>query len=211
MYKDKFKMDLQLFADEEPEETPPTDDKDDKPEGTEDIKDGKAEDKDNKTFNQDDVNDIVSKRLAKERAKFEKDFKDKLALEKKEAERLAKLSKDEREIEELRIEKEKFNKERLTFEKEKIELQVTKELAKKGLPITFANLLVTDDADTSLENIKSFEKDWQEALEKAVVEKLKGTSPKTGGTVNGETSGLGKRLAEQRQKSQEIVKDNPYF
>lgn len=196
----RHKINLQMFNDEGTEETPPTDKK---IEG--------EENKDIKSFNQDDVNEILTKRLAKERVKFEEEFKNKLALEKKESERLAKLSEDDREKEVLRVAKEEFDTERRTFLKEKLELQVTKELAEKGLPISFAKLLVTDAADTSLENIKSFEKDWQTALEKAVVEKLKGTNPKTGGGSLTSESGLGKRLAEQKKLSEPEIKENPYF
>lgn len=58
--------------------------------------DEKPEDE-TKTFNQEDVNDIVAKRLAREKAKFESEYKAKLENEKKEAERLAKLSEAERE------------------------------------------------------------------------------------------------------------------
>lgn len=166
MYKDKFKMNLQLFA----EETPPTDDK------IEDETDKAPEE--TKTFTQEDINDIVSKRLERERAKFEKDYKEKLATETAEAEKLAKLSEAERAKAIFEKQQAEFETERAKFQREKIELQVTKELASKGLPITFANLLVTNDADTSLENINKFEKDWQEALDKAVDEKLKTTSPK---------------------------------
>lgn len=202
------KFNLQLFNDAG---THTADDADKEDEGIDD-KDKKYEDTkdEDKTFTQEELNQKIKDRLAREKAKFEEEYKNKLALEKKEAERLAKLGEDEREKEILRIAKEEFETERLTFLREKLELQVTKELAEKGLPITFASLLVTDDADTSLENIKAFEKKWQEALEKAVVEKLKGTSPKVGGDATTST-GLGKRLADIRKESEATVKENPYF
>lgn len=163
--EDKIKLNLQLFA-EETEETLPTDEK------------KEVETEETKTFTQDDINDIVSKRLERERVKFEKDYKEKLATETAEAEKLAKLSEAERAKAIFEKQQSEFETERAKFQMEKIELQVTKELAEKGLPITFASLLVTKDADTSLENINKFEKDWQEALDKAVNEKLKTTSPK---------------------------------
>lgn len=202
----KFKINLQLFGDEGG--TPPANEGE---EGNGEKGTGEEGAGEEKSFTQEELNQKIKERLAREKVKFEEEYKTKLALEKKEAERLAKLGEDEREKEILRTAKEEFETERLTFQREKLELQVTKELAEKGLPITFANLLVTDDADTSLENIKSFEKDWQDALERAVTEKLKGTSPKAGGTIDSEGSGLGKRLAEQRQRSQEVIENNPYF
>ena len=206
--EEQFKFDLQMFndgaaddgAEDKSEDTPP-----------EDIADeDKAEDKD--TFTQDDVDGIIAKRLAREKLKFEKEFNTKLAKEKLEAERLAKLTGDERKEEELRIAREEFELERSTFQQEKLELQITKELAEKGLPVKFAPLLVAQDAEESLANIKSFEKDWQEALEKAVTEKLKGTSPGSGTSTNVAGGGFGKRLADQRKESESATaKDNPYF
>lgn len=202
------KFNLQLFNDAG---THTADDADKKDEGIgdEDKKDEGLKDEE-KTFTQEELNQKIKERLAREKANFEKEFQTKLALEKKEAERLAKLSEDDREKEILRIAKEEFETERLSFQREKIELQITKELAEKGLPISFAKLLVTDDADTSLENIKTFEKDWQAALEKAVLEKLKSTSPESGGAAITDT-GLGKRLADARKESEVTIKENPYF
>ena len=59
-----------------------------------------------KKFTQAELDDIISKRLAKERAKFEEQLKNKVS----EAERLAKLSEDERQKEEIRIAQEEIVK-----------------------------------------------------------------------------------------------------
>lgn len=201
-FKNKFKIDLQMFNDEGADET------EDTTETAEETPPTTEEEE--KTFDQEAVNAIVVERLAREKAKFEKEFKAKLEIEKKEAERLAKLSEADREKAIMETAKAEFEAERLSFQREKLELQITKELAEKGLPVSFAKLLVTGDADTSLENIKVFEKDWQVALEKAVTEKLKGTSPTAGATATTE-SGLGKRLAAIRKESEGSIKENPYF
>lgn len=187
-FEDKLQLNLQFFSDD-PEGTPgnpgETPSADDKTEG------------ETKTFNQEDVNDIVAKRLAREKVKYEEEFKAKLASEKKEAERLAKLSEAEREKAITDKAKAEFEAERSAFQLEKIELEVTKQLAEKNLPISFAKMLVTDDADTSLKNIKKFEKDWQDALSKAVDEKVKGTSPRGGSTTVGNTTADIMKLAKE--------------
>lgn len=195
---------LQLFSDSGDGDSVPPNTTDQEP--SQDTPPTQTEDK---TFNQDDVNDIVAKRLAREKVKFEEEYKAKLETEKQEAEKLAKLSEAERQKAILDKQQQEFETERAEFQREKIELEVTKQMASKNLPIEFAPLLVTEDADSSFENIKSFEKNWQEALEKAVNEKLKGNTPKAGGS-NAEQTGIGARLAESR-KTQQTIKENPYF
>lgn len=163
--KDKIKLpklNLQLFAEDSTEETPPADEK---------IEETKS-------FNQEEVNDIISKRLARDRSKWEEEFKATLEQEKEEAEKLAKLSEKERHQVILDKERQEFEAERNTFKREKIELEVTKQLAEKNLPVEFANLLVDETAETSFENIAKFEIRWQDALSKAVDEKIKGTTPR---------------------------------
>ena len=118
-----------------------------------------------KTFTQEEVNKIIEKRLAKEMKKREK------ALQ--EAERLSKMSDDERARAEFESEKEAFENERKAYLKDKMLTQCEKELIKESLPSEFAHLLVTDDADSTSDNIKAFKEQWNKALEEAVNERLK--------------------------------------
>lgn len=202
------KFNLQLFAGEGEGaagegDTPPAG------EGTEGSPEGNPEDK---AFNQEEVNDIVSKRLAKERAKFEAEYKEKLALEKQEAEKLAKLSESERAEALLQIEKDKFNTEMASFQREKLVHEVTKQLAEKSLPIIFAEVLAGETAEESLANIKKFSEDWNKELEKAVIAKLGSTSPGgSGGAAGAGTTSIGSRIAAQRKLEAPEIKENPYF
>lgn len=98
---------------------------------------------------------------------------------KSEAERLAKLSDAEREAEE----KKAFQTEREQFNREKLETETTKQLALKGLPTDFAKQLTGKDATETLANIAAFEKSYTAAVEKGVNDRLKGSSPKAGGTT----------------------------
>lgn len=124
-----------------------------------------------KTFTQEEMDKIIAKRLAKEKQKAE--------AEKQEAERLAKLSAEERQKAEFEIEKAKFEEERKTYLREKLELQVVKELTAKNLPAEFSSYLIKEDAESCFEEIKTFEKAWKSALDKAVTERLKGKTPTT--------------------------------
>lgn len=128
-----------------------------------------------KLFTQEEINDIISKRLERERKKAEE--------ERQEAERLAKMSEAERQQELFNKEQEKFEKERQEFKRQQMELQVTKELNTKGLPVEFASYLIAGDAESCMNNIKTFEEKWTNALEEAVKERIKGGyEPPTGKT-----------------------------
>lgn len=95
---------------------------------------------------------------------------------KTEAERLAKLTEDERAAEE----KKAFDTEREQFRREQLEAETVKQLALKGLPVDLAKQLTGKDAVETLANITAFEKAHLAAVEKTVNERLKGTTPRTG-------------------------------
>lgn len=121
-----------------------------------------------KLFTQEDVDKMITKRLAKEKAKQEKALK--------EAERLSKMSEEERVKAELEADRQAFEEERAAYLKEKMHTACEKELVKESLPVEFAGLLVADDADTTSSNIKAFKDKWNKALESAVNERLKASA-----------------------------------
>ena len=121
-----------------------------------------------KLFTQQDVDKMIAKRLAKEKQKQEKALK--------EAERLSKMSEEERVKAELEADRAAFEEERNAYLKEKMLTSVEKELVWESLPVEFANLLVTDDADSTSANIKAFKDKWNNALEQAVNERLKASA-----------------------------------
>lgn len=95
---------------------------------------------------------------------------------KAEAERLSKLSADERQKEEQA----RFNQERAQFEQERLENEATKQLATMSLPVEFAKQLVGKDATETLANVQAFGTAFNAAVEQAVNDRIKGTSPKVG-------------------------------
>lgn len=130
-------------------------------------------------LSQDKVNEIVEKRLAREREKAER--------ERTQAEELAKLSAEERKQKEFEIEMAKkneqyeaqmkeFEKMKADFEKTQLLAQVQKELNDRNLPIGMANQLVANTAEESMKNIQNFEKDWKDSLQKELDKKLKNSS-----------------------------------
>lgn len=137
-----------------------------------------------KTFTQEDINDIVSKRLERERKKLEDDFKNKL----EETERLAKLSEKEKtqELEKQRIKDLEEREKQLT--RKTLELDAVEELNNRSLPTSFKNLVVGQDAEETFNNIKVIEESFRDAVQQAVNERLKNTdTPKIGTSKEGMT------------------------
>lgn len=138
-----------------------------------------------KTYTEDELHDMlqretdkrVNQALEKKQAQWEKDYQKQLEKERSQAEKLAKMSEEERFQEQLKQEREQFENERRQFERERLELQTVKELSAKGLPTEFSDLVIGEDADTTSENIKRFQGQWMSAIEDAVNERLKGKTP----------------------------------
>ena len=123
-----------------------------------------------KTFSQEDI-DAATKKAVEEAQKKWKEDAD-------EAARLAKLNKDERAKEEMRIEREKFEKEKSEFAQKQLVAETANQLLERGLSKNFAERLCGKTAEETKANIAAFEKDFNAAVEKAVTERMKGNPPK---------------------------------
>ena len=134
-----------------------------------------TQEKEVKTFTQDEVNEMISKRLQRER----KDIEAKIEAERREAEELAKLSEQEKQKKLFEKQVKEFEETKRAFENERLLNETSKQLASKNLPIEFAEMLKGNGAEKTFENIKLFEVKFNEALEKAITERLRGNVPKT--------------------------------
>lgn len=72
-----------------------------------------------------------------------------------------------------------FEFEKSRYIAEKLEFQAKKALSEENLPVSFAKLLCGRSEDETLENIAVFKKEFLKAIEAALSEKLKGSTPKT--------------------------------
>lgn len=111
--------------------------------------------------------------------KWQKEYEKKLEDEKSEAEKLAKMTADERAKAKFEKEKQEFEEERIKFQRDQLELETVKELGKQGLDVEFSSFLMGENAESTNENIKLFKEKFDGAVEKAVTERLKGKTPKT--------------------------------
>ena len=150
--------------------------------------------KQEKTFTQEEVNAILEKRIAREVKKIEAEKQKAMELELKaeleEAEKLAKMSEAERVKAKAEKEKAKFDRERKKFEeemrafnRERMLNTTMTTLSEKNLPVEFASFLRADNAEQIMENIAIFDKHFNEAVEKVVLERLRGKTPQTGTTA----------------------------
>ena len=126
-----------------------------------------AEAKEEKTFTQAELDKILNKKFAQWQKKTEE--------EKKEAERKAKLSEEERFAEERK----EFEAERKQFEYEKRVNSTSKVLASNNLPIEFADFLIAENDEATTQRVDLFKTAFNEAVEKAITQRLKGNTPKT--------------------------------
>lgn len=128
-----------------------------------------------KTFTQADVDKIISERLRKEQVRFEK----KLENEKIEAEKLAKMKEDERIQYETQKKLAELEERERAIQARELKAEAYNILAEKGLPKELAEILNYNDAESCNSSIDAVEKAFQEAVEKAVNDKLRGNTPKS--------------------------------
>ncbi|WP_422406953.1 MULTISPECIES: DUF4355 domain-containing protein [Gammaproteobacteria] len=138
------------------------------------------------TMTQDDLQKLlqqegdkrVSSAIQKQKEKWEAEYKEKLEVEKSEAEKLAKMSEAEKLQAQFNQEKTQFENEKKQFLKEKLELETIKQLSALELPVEFSTFVLGNDAEVTKQNIDSFASQWQKAIEFAVDKKLQGHTPK---------------------------------
>lgn len=140
---------------------------------------GKTEDKSEspETFTQDQVNDIVSKRIAEVSAKADKKLKDEVAKAIADTERRSKLSEAEKE-KELKVKQEEALKARenaVTLRERRADAK--DELSRRNIDTELVDFVVDVDEDKTNENIEKLTKAFNDAVSRGVKAKLAGTAP----------------------------------
>ena len=123
--------------------------------------------KEEKTFTQSELDKILNKKFAQWQKKTEE--------AKAEAERKAKLT----EAEKLAEERKEFEAMKKQFEYEQRVNSTSKVLASNNLPIEFADFLIAENDEATTQRVDLFKNAFNDALEKAVNERLRGQTPKT--------------------------------
>ena len=119
-----------------------------------------------KTFTQEELDKILNKKFAQWQKKTEE--------AKAEAERKAKLT----EAEKLAEERKEFEAMKKQFEYEQRVNSTSKVLASNNLPIEFADFLIAENDEATAQRVDLFKNAFNDALEKAINERLRGKTPK---------------------------------
>ena len=127
-----------------------------------------------KTFTQDELNAIIDKRLERER----KDAQARIDKAVTEAQKLAKMSADERAEHERQELQKTLAQREAEITKRELRAEAKSQLSDKGLPVELAEVLPYTDADTTNAALAAVEKVFRQAVEKGVNERLKGQAPK---------------------------------
>ncbi len=138
---------------------------------------GKNDNLESSTFSQEQVNEIVSKRLAEANSKAEKRLQEEVAKAVAESERQSKLSKEELE-EEFRAQHEQELAERersITLRERRADAKDA--LAEKNIDSSLVDFVIDLDEEKTNKNIEKLERVFNKAVELGVQAKLAGTSP----------------------------------
>ena len=98
----------------------------------------------------------VSQALKTSQAKWETEFKEKLELERAEAEKLAKLSESEKQKVIFERQQSELEESKQSFQNERLKFEAVKIMTDKQVPISFIDVLVSKDAETTYANIDNF-------------------------------------------------------
>ncbi|MBV1817334.1 DUF4355 domain-containing protein [Bacteroidales bacterium MSK.15.36] len=196
MDKSLQKMNLQLFAEEEETVNKDTEKEDEKKLDTKENQ--KKED--DKKYSDEDLDRIINEKFAKWQEKKEKEISEAKKLADMNAQQKAEYERDQlqRELDELR-------KANTLNEMTSTARNMLKE-RNVSIDDELLSTLVTDDAEKTKENVESFANMFEEAVEKAVLEKIKNPNEK-----RGTTSGITKEEIMQikdRGLRQQKIKEN---
>ncbi len=137
-----------------------------------------------KTYTEAEFISEVDRRVSQAQAKWAAELDEKLSSARSEGEKLAKMNADERAKAKFETDKKKFESERAKYEAERLEFEAVKQLSENKLPVSFAKMCVGENAEETKANIEAFKTAWNDALQSAVNDRMRGTTPKAGNGEN---------------------------
>lgn len=148
------------------------------------------------------VREAVSAAVGEAKKKWELITDDKVS----EAEKLAKMTKEERAEYQQQKERRDFEAEKAEFEKEKLLVEVKKQLQEQSLPIAFADSLVNiSDAKEIKDAITVIKEIWDMEIAEAIKAKARQNTPPEGGHSAGNSHSVA-GIREMAQKNR-IIKN----
>ena len=127
--------------------------------------------------NQAEFDRRVAKALETNRTKMQADIEAKMAEARTEAEKMAKMNAEQKAQYEREKKEGELSKREAEITKRELTATAKEQLAEKGLPTSLASILNYTNAEECTASIDAVEKAFQEAVEKAVNDRLKGGKP----------------------------------
>lgn len=118
--------------------------------------------------------DLFDSLINKKMAKFKQEEERKIELAKQEGERMASLSAEEKAKELLKIKEEKALEREKNLKIREMLIETKDQMEEVGLPKSMAKLMISDTAEETMENIKNFKVEFDSAVEREVLARLKG-------------------------------------
>lgn len=167
---------------------------------------------DEKLIDQETFNKAVTDRLAREKKKWEKSIDDIVAEKLNEKQRLSELSDEEIKAEQLTDRERQLAEREAAIKKNELLTETETVLRDRKLPASFASFLVTDDNDTTLENVKGFQDAFNEAVKTAVKNELTGQTPKAGASnKTGTHTRASIAAVKDPVKRNKLIRENPHL
>lgn len=128
------------------------------------------------------IDKAIKKAVSKAQEKWKAEHDENLS----EAEKLAKMSKEEKAKYLFDKEKKEFEDEKNKFAKEKLEVEVIKQLQNEKLPVAFSTSLVEmGDAESISNAIKEIKAEWDKQLNEAIKDRARQRTPEDGSSIGG--------------------------
>lgn len=149
----------------------------------------------------------VAKVLSKKQAEWQEAKDKELEEAKSEAAKLAKMSADERAKAEATKRQDELEKREKEINLREYRYEAKHQLEENGLPDSFVDMVLSEDAETTKNNIGAIKAEFDKAVEAAVNEKLKGNNPKAGGRTGTLTKGEILKVADTVER-QRLIAEN---
>ena len=155
--------------------------------------------------NQSEFDRRVTQAIAKATSGLEEKYSVLMSDKVSEAEKLAKMSKEERTNYEAKKKEREFDEKVAAFEKEKLLVVVKDDLQKQSLPIAFGEALVAiSDAEKIKEAIVDIKRNWDAEITEAIKSKARQTTPNESGQAS--AGSVGKTSIAEMAKNNRIIK-----
>jgi len=124
---------------------------------------------DEKKYTDADVDEIINKKFAK--------WKSEQEAKENEAKKLAKMNADEKQKYQLDQREQELASREQAIARKELTAEAKTMLSERGLPIELVGVIDLTSAETVTESVASIQKTWEEAVQKGVSDRMKGSAP----------------------------------